>query len=221
MNRKRKTEVDLIGRELFAQAGLEAGTVEKIAASPDAYGLVLERIKESRNSKPLAATSDGSRLGIRRIAATAMALFVVSFVSFSLLEQDDIKDVVSEIEIPAIKPETARPETPPGDIESEHPTGRVNYPDTVVENVPAIKPQPRRRATVRKDSVPKAEFVSLGLPGTPQQTADGGRVIRVELPAASLFAMGVNVPIENGSAMVRADLIVGQDGITRAVKLIE
>jgi hypothetical protein len=33
--------------------------------------------------------------------------------------------------------------------------------------------------------------------------------------------MGVNVPLENASAMFRAELIVGTDGITRAVRLVE
>lgn len=221
MNRKRKTELDLIGRGLFESAGLEAEALEKIAESHDAYGSVLERIKESRNFKLSADTSRASRFGVRQIAATALALLVVSFFSFSLLKQDDIKDVAFEIELPAIKPETARPQTPPGAIVSEQQTiGRAKYSDAAHEKVSAKKPSPRRVRDGASEP-PLAEFVSLGLSSSPQHTADGGRVIRVELPAASLFAMGVNVPIENGSEMIKADLIVGPDGVTRAVKLVE
>jgi len=36
---------------------------------------------------------------------------------------------------------------------------------------------------------------------------------------ASLFAMGINIPLENGAEVVKADLLVGPDGVTRAVRL--
>ena len=34
------------------------------------------------------------------------------------------------------------------------------------------------------------------------------------------FAMGIHVPLENGSDTVRADLLVGPDGVPRAVRLV-
>lgn len=225
MNRKRKTELDLIGRELFAQAGLEAESIEKIASRPDAYSSILARIKEESltNSEYTKIESKTSRFGIQHFAVALMALIVVSVVSFSLIYSDKKDDFASQqrIEFPVPPPETARPQTPPPEvIESEQPIGRAKYPEAVIEKASAKKPSPRR---VRDSSSepPLAEFVSLGLSSSPQHTADGGRVIRVELPAASLFAMGVNVPIENGSEVFKADLIVGADGVTRAVKLVE
>ncbi len=215
----------MLGRGLFERAGLEAESVEKIAASPDAYNPVLARITQerSRKSEGFVDVSRANRFGIRRMAATAMALVVVSVISFSLIYRDKKDNVALDhrIELPVPPPETARPVTPPpGNIESEQPTGRAKYPDAMTEKASTKKPSPRRVRDVGVEP-PLAEFVSLGLPGTPQHTADGGRVIRVELPAASLFAMGVNVPIENGSDTVKADLIVGPDGVTRAVKLVD
>jgi hypothetical protein len=220
MNRRRKTELDLLGREMFEQARLEAESVEKIAASPDAYSSVLARIKQEKALNS-ADVSRKTMLGFGRLAVAACALVIVSFVSLSIIYRDGREVALDhKVELPVQEPEIARPVIPPGDIESEQPISRAKYSDTVIEKVSAKKPSPRRIRDAG-DEPPLAEFVSLGLPGTPQHTADGGRVIRVELPAASLFAMGVNVPLENGSEMLKADLIVGPDGVTRAVKLVE
>lgn len=46
-----------------------------------------------------------------------------------------------------------------------------------------------------------------------------GRIVRVELPRASLFAMGVNIPPENGKPRVKSDLYIGSDGIMKAVRI--
>ena len=43
--------------------------------------------------------------------------------------------------------------------------------------------------------------------------------MRVEMSRASLFAMGINIPLENGAEVVKADLLVGPDGVARAVRL--
>jgi hypothetical protein len=33
--------------------------------------------------------------------------------------------------------------------------------------------------------------------------------------------MGMNVPLENESPTVKADILVGPDGVTRAIRLVE
>ena len=44
------------------------------------------------------------------------------------------------------------------------------------------------------------------------------RIIRVELPRSSLLAMGLGSHAENESEKVKADLLIGADGVTRAVR---
>jgi hypothetical protein len=46
-------------------------------------------------------------------------------------------------------------------------------------------------------------------------------VIRVDVPRSTLFAMGFPVSLENESPTVKADLLIGPDGATRAVRLVE
>jgi len=46
-------------------------------------------------------------------------------------------------------------------------------------------------------------------------------VVRVQLPVSSLQLMGVPVSEESADSNVEADLLLGQDGLARAVRLVE
>jgi len=46
-------------------------------------------------------------------------------------------------------------------------------------------------------------------------------VVRVEVPVSSLRLMGVPVSEDNASANVQADVLLGQDGLARGVRLVE
>jgi hypothetical protein len=74
---------------------------------------------------------------------------------------------------------------------------------------PAV--QPPREAAV-------GDFVawpgSVGLP-----PLESGELVRVELPVSVLPTLGLRPPASHKSA-VTADLLVGQDGLTRAVRLV-
>lgn len=50
---------------------------------------------------------------------------------------------------------------------------------------------------------------------------ENAMVIRVQLPVSSLQLMGVPVTSERAGASVDADLLLGQDGLARAVRLAE
>lgn len=65
------------------------------------------------------------------------------------------------------------------------------------------------------------EFYALSYAGDPNETERGGRIVRVDIPRATLFAMGFDLPLENESETVRADLLVGSDGVTRAVRVVK
>lgn len=46
-------------------------------------------------------------------------------------------------------------------------------------------------------------------------------IVRIDIPVSQLGAMGVQVNPQGANGMVRADLLVGQDGIARAVRFVE
>ena len=49
---------------------------------------------------------------------------------------------------------------------------------------------------------------------------ESGTVVRTDLPMAILPSLGLTPPSASSTGLVTADLIVGQDGVTRAVRLV-
>ena len=81
----------------------------------------------------------------------------------------------------------------------------------MVRKAPLIKPAPMPN---------NAEFYAISYSGDPAETDAGGRIVRVEMQRSSLFALGVNVPLENDAGPVKADLLIGRDGVTRAIRVV-
>jgi hypothetical protein len=46
-------------------------------------------------------------------------------------------------------------------------------------------------------------------------------LVRVELPRSSLVAMGVDPPAENDAQKVKTDLLIGSDGVMKAVRFVK
>ena len=134
---------------------------------------------------------------------------------------------------PAVKHENARFDAPPQTTDREITPTAIqkrsdNEPEVTVQPAPerAVYRQPRPSAPVRPQranmnlaDVP--EFYPVTYAGDNGELARGGRVIRVDVSRATLFAMGINVPLENESPTVKADLVIGPDGVTRAIRLVE
>jgi len=132
---------------------------------------------------------------------------------------------VIEVQAPAEMPATARPAyLPPLRAGSNPTSGRAAYrePEPSIERTPAkatyTKQIPKREKAVVSDDQPA--FIPVAYAGDPRETA-GGHIIRVDMSRSSLFALGVNVPLENDSDTVKADLLVGADGVTRAIRVVK
>ena len=50
--------------------------------------------------------------------------------------------------------------------------------------------------------------------------ADGGQLVRVELPRSALMRFGLPVNTDRASERVKADVLVGADGIARAIRFV-
>jgi hypothetical protein len=86
----------------------------------------------------------------------------------------------------------------------------------------AVRPTPsvaRRPARRREPEEPSpAIFVPLpGAAGLPR--FESGSIVRVDLPLSSLAAYGVDISAAGGTGPVPTDVLVGQDGEARAIRL--
>lgn len=63
------------------------------------------------------------------------------------------------------------------------------------------------------------EYLPL-TPGGAASSADGGQIVRVELPRSALTLFGLPVSAERAHERVRADVVLGHDGVARAIRFI-
>ena len=99
-------------------------------------------------------------------------------------------------------------------------------PDNGAPSMAASRPSisPRRVSPVRELHTPSrvvrpSGFVALpGTAGLPE--FESGTIVRVELPIASLPAYGVDISPAANDQPVEADVLVGQDGQPRAIRLV-
>lgn len=86
--------------------------------------------------------------------------------------------------------------------------------------VPGARRTPSgRSAGPRQETVKPVGFVELpNAAGLPE--FESGTIVRTELPVASLPAYGIEIPGAADERLVEADLLVGQDGLTRGIRLV-
>jgi hypothetical protein len=79
--------------------------------------------------------------------------------------------------------------------------------------------RPARAIQARQEEEEVAEFLPLPLAaGLPR--FESGRIVRVELPVSSLPALGLNIAPDMARRPIEADVLVGQDGEARAIRLV-
>jgi hypothetical protein len=153
----------------------------------------------------------------------AAAAIIVTFVSVALLMRNSstptevarVEATPSVIASPVVAPSL----TPA--LNPEQTTARVS-------NASVSRARPATRAITVKS--PSNEIASLAeettteylpLTYTSDQTAlQTGVVVRVEIPRATLVSMGLPMNTDRGNTLVKADVVVGDDGVPRAIRLV-
>jgi hypothetical protein len=119
-----------------------------------------------------------------------------------------------------LRPPTARPVI----VAEEEQRNAANEPNVLEAR--DIRPETEQAAVgeieeaeLRKLPAPGEEFVPLLYGGDPG-LMETGQVLRVELPTRVLESFGIPVQEELRTRRVRADLLVGEDGIARAIRFV-
>jgi hypothetical protein len=73
--------------------------------------------------------------------------------------------------------------------------------------------------TYAKDGDDATDFFPLAY-GADQKPMERGEVIRVQIPRSALIAFGAPVNVESADMPVKADLLIGEDGMARAIRFV-
>lgn len=217
----KNTDLDALGVKLLRAGKLRGGEIEEIASRPHLFSSVKAIISsEEFDTK---GSVRFSQWNMTAVAAGVLAIIIAAFAGLVAFRNNEpvTQTATQEISSPAIE----------------------NVPDAI--QVPAVlshaveklsaqaKPSPKSRVvskskTRKHPPISKPSetgeidtFYALTYGANLEETTRDGKVIRVDLPPASLFALGVNLPLENDTRLIKTDLLVGPDGITRGIRLVE
>ena len=98
-------------------------------------------------------------------------------------------------------------------LASSQPAKRPGAQPTLVEPAAAV-------AMNAETSEVVTEFVSVGY-GSAMDLQDGGQLVRVELPRSALARFGLPVNMNRMDEKVKADVLVGTDGVARAIRFVQ
>lgn len=85
----------------------------------------------------------------------------------------------------------------------------------------AIRRQPKKPAAAVSAAAREVSTPFLPVPYAPALTPeDRGHVVRVKLPAASMRTFGLPVAEDRTFERVKADVLLGEDGIARAIRFV-
>src|SRR5258706_2012214 len=212
--------LDMIGRKLVERGSRRSGDVENIISAPDLFAAVKKRIAVTEAS-PFALPF--FRRNATAFAGVALILVVVVIGATSLLRSEKTFVAVNDIQVPDAIPENARPEVPPNPFVGKLSAGRAFVKETQKETgvTKAVLKKTVRKRQTNTNHEPAGDFYALSTGYDQDETAGGGRIIRVDMPRSSLFALGVNIPLENDAEIVKADLLIGSEGMTHAIRVVK
>lgn len=181
-------------------------------AGQDAPPEIEQKLREAFRARA-AATAASKRYTPYWFAAVAAVLLIVISVIALRLRTDQRPEITAGFTEP-----TPVKEQPAPPLEETPQTHEV-----------AVKPPPRRRSVRR---TPRSEvanhvtreiatdFMPLGYLN-PAALQDGGQIVRVELPRSTLVNFGLPVNMDRYNEKVKADVLLGVDGMARAIRFVQ
>jgi hypothetical protein len=207
-------------REQRITAGLQALAAEEAAISaPERVRSALRAVFDEQRavapSRPVSSWSARRKL-LWGMAAAAMLL--LSAVTTTLLLREPRARVVDTVAIEPSPP----PQSPPGlsdqaPREIRSPSMAKSAPNTAPNTARGYSRRSKPKVTESADNTGglfPLTYVARSGPTEFVQT------VRVEISRSTLLSMGVPVNLERGEGLIKADIIIGEDGVARAVRII-
>ncbi|HEX5890104.1 MAG TPA: hypothetical protein VFY61_15450 [Pyrinomonadaceae bacterium] len=200
-----------------------AGDMESLAAPAELELKLREAFRERRVVAPVVVGSSRSRYWLVAVAAVLLLAISVGAMWWgsetpqeSVAEKTPPKpaEVVSGPSEPEPKPEPkeveyqAKDQTPKRQLSKpiRRNTGNRRAPEAQVAHHPTNE--------IATDFVPLGDMNSVVL-------QDGGQIIRVKLRRSALVRFGIPVDMDRYNENVKADVLIGVDGLARAIRFVQ
>ncbi len=230
-------QIDALMRSLVNESAADEALLSEIADSPATWWGVQRKIN-SRRAETLSAWPPVGKV-LRWLlaggAVTAAAVLILTLLVFRPASTND-KDTVASL--PTLNTTLEKPSVPLNAPSRPTAVETMSSKDTESakqfrSNVVA-KPQVAEKRslsarsavkglakievatkTTKKEEI-KTEFIALSYARDPES----GQIVRVKVPSAMMVSLGLVNNVKTPSELVDAEVLVGDDGLTRAIRLI-
>jgi hypothetical protein len=241
MDRKLSDEqLDRIAKNLLKDFTLDEETLGEIAGSPRLWWNVRRRIEteKARREQSWLAVFRPSIFAFGALAIVVCFGFAVWFSNsagnsnYAAGQPDPVQPRIEEIAgtpaaaSPLVSPETdlKNPEISKNPAPENAPV-KISEPKTKFVARHQVRENPAKRtgqapgkkipAQIAVEET-KTDFIALSY------AADTGRgqIVRVKVPSSMMVSLGVAANVEKDSALVNAEVVIGDDGLARAIRFI-
>jgi hypothetical protein len=214
-------KLELLLKRMVESAAADESTIDEVANSPALWRGVRRGVGELQ-SQPRNVSKIWRWLLIGTPAFAAVALLFGLFIS----RQPTSPTLITEqANFPASESPAALSQPTNTVLEPPSPTiAKVRIADRPVRSAspsrakysPGKKtPRPDPVITAAKDEI-RSEFITLSYARDPES----GQIVRVKVPRSMMVTVGLVASVEKPSSLVDAEVLVGDDGLTRAIRFI-
>lgn len=218
-------QLDAILKQLVFDASLDDARISEIADSPEIWWAVKREISKERSaSLPWPPSWTLSRLFAVCIPTVVAIVFVIALIGiWKPGVQPEVGFVGTDVAISKVTTvdDYTNPVTPvlPSTTLPQNRliAVRRNATNERVSRGVAVRSQntTRPKAITASEEL-KTEFIALSYASSPES----GHVVRVKVPGSMMVSLGVVSNIEKPSNLVDAEVVIGDDGQTHAIRFI-
>lgn len=234
MNKRKLTneEMDRLGRNLLRVTAVSPGEIENIVSSRMLFNSIKGRIEAERPVHEKATLAGfWTRLSLiswnrAATAFTIAVIFLAGTVAILVVAKrnGNAPDEEFVVQAPPVRPLASQPA--PEEIlrTTQEPAQTQNVTAASYRKEPArAQKAVTHRTSPRNTEAPvfEAEGDFYPVAGTPGGMPQDGHVVRAEIPRSSLVAMGADLLIEGSNEKIKADLLVGSDGVVRGIRIVK
>jgi len=169
-------------------------------------------------------TESGSRQWLRWAAVAAVIVFVALLaLTATRVRNGRTQSDQQEANAPQTGQPSGVPRVDPKPVEASHQVAGLHQPQ---RRRPIVRRNSQRDSSTKdrgrleeNRSEIATEFIPL-VHGEEMSPADGGQLVRVEMPRSALAAFGLPMNIERAGERVKADVVFGNDGLARAIRFV-
>jgi hypothetical protein len=155
-------------------------------------------------------------------AVAAVLLIVVGVVAFSWNGKTEEKlNAVQPKKVEQPSPEVPLP-TVPQQVDDRKELAGVDPNERVTQlrRQRAIRPRPNPEVANHVRNEVATEFMPIGSMN-PANFQEGAQIIRVEMPRSAMASFGYMVNMERANQRVKADVLLGPDGLAHAIRFVQ